>query len=1005
MTGTGAAALPVPAARTARSAAPRLRLLPGDGTGVSGPGNPLALGRDARARLDAAADELFAAADAAGVPVDAHAARLGLVVLTSRAAYGSCVATVRRGELGRWMGVSEDTVASDVLRPLRAAGLITTRQVIGERGEVTGLQVRVEPLLAARQRPGHPLRLTRAELAVLLRLLEALWAPGWRHRDGSVTRAGLLGGPKGRSGRAAPTDRLALLLLALRARPDGWVRLCGGRADAKRGRAATTVAQLLGCSPAAGAAVLARLRAAGVVESVRRPSPGLLQRSRLRVPAVAAAHGFPVAAPGAPVPDVPAPRAAVEGEESVSGPAARGRGPAGEEGGEHRDVQEHPYDGEDGAFDLWPDELTDEQLPPEEEMFSAAPDVEGVPADAIVVVREPAAAAPDSVFLESGDPHAAPRHSDAPAVPADPLVTDAPPREEPMITDPHAAPPLHTTHAQVAEVSSSSDGNSRCSGARAAEGDRRRPERARTGEETAAPATAVDPGTAHDSRGPLRGEQPVQPAINTPATNATTPASRRRAKASPATTRTPVVAVPHAPELLLPRDVRTALTPVADLLAVLRDGARRVVVTAARAELSRLRAVLATEHVTGANEDAAELLAARLVDRRAEQTGPMTTTVGWMLRRGLPSRGCGPRCADGIRLDTGADCPVCARRVADRRADRARAVLDVRAEMPGATPAVRRAEVERRLHAAVRRQAVLDIGHAERAARSRERYEAHVRDVAARRAAAEAERAALPCQDCDTPGAAGLCTRCGQRRKVRASLSRAAETLAIATAIEEHTDPARLTSADAARRLAAAEARVRTELAAALDDARAQGALPATLGTLAVLTADQLNEATEHRALALLARTAAAVEEGEKAAEAVLRAAHIHGGPDAARVRAELAAHQARTRTARHILHTAREHLHRLRPADPGDTPDPCPGHNNTPCGQPQLGGGLCLPCRARTTPHQATTPHPHHDENPPHPCPGHNGTPCGQPTRHTHCLRCARAHLAPPRSAMLSVD
>jgi hypothetical protein len=113
-------------------------------------------------------------------------------------------------------------------------------------------------------------------------------APGWAHRDGRVTPAGLLGA---RTGRGAATDRLALLLLVLEATETGRVRLCGGAVDTKRGRAAATVARLLDCTASAGERVLERLEDAGLVERVRRETAsGMAHRSRLLVPAVAAAH-------------------------------------------------------------------------------------------------------------------------------------------------------------------------------------------------------------------------------------------------------------------------------------------------------------------------------------------------------------------------------------------------------------------------------------------------------------------------------------------------------------------------------------------------------------------------------------------------------------------------------------------------------------------------------------------------------------------------------------------
>ncbi|WP_432246894.1 hypothetical protein ACRAR1_01670 [Streptomyces sanyensis] len=114
-------------------------------------------------------------------------------------------------------------------------------------------------------------------------------APGWKHKDGRVTPAGLIGT---RTGRGAATDRLALLLLVLEARETGRVRQCGGTVDTKRGRAATTVARLLGCSASAGERVLERLEDRELVLRVRlKTGSGLANRSRLMVPAVAAAHG------------------------------------------------------------------------------------------------------------------------------------------------------------------------------------------------------------------------------------------------------------------------------------------------------------------------------------------------------------------------------------------------------------------------------------------------------------------------------------------------------------------------------------------------------------------------------------------------------------------------------------------------------------------------------------------------------------------------------------------
>ncbi|MYU26370.1 hypothetical protein [Streptomyces sp. SID8352] len=85
-------------------------------------------------------------------------------------------------------------------------------------------------------------------------------------------------------------------LLVLEARETGRVRQCGGTMDTKRGRAAATVARLLGCTASAGERVLERLEDGKLVLRVRlKTGSGLRNRSRLVVPAVAAAHGRTVA--------------------------------------------------------------------------------------------------------------------------------------------------------------------------------------------------------------------------------------------------------------------------------------------------------------------------------------------------------------------------------------------------------------------------------------------------------------------------------------------------------------------------------------------------------------------------------------------------------------------------------------------------------------------------------------------------------------------------------------
>ncbi|MFF4138099.1 hypothetical protein ACFY1B_43000 [Streptomyces mirabilis] len=251
-----------------------------------GPAPPLALGRDAQARFRGAVGALL---EAPGLEGASDAVRLAVIVLASRTPSETGVVEIRTPELGRWLGLSASYVASDVVPALRRSGLVSVETAEGEFGQDIGLECRVLPVWAAYGVVGHPLALEKKEFATLLRLLEAVMAPGWVHRDGRVTPAGLLGS---RVGRGAATDRLALLLLVLEARETGRVRQCGGTVDTKRGRAAATLARLLGCKASTGERVLERLEDRDLVQRVRVGTASkLAHRTRLIVPTVAAAHG------------------------------------------------------------------------------------------------------------------------------------------------------------------------------------------------------------------------------------------------------------------------------------------------------------------------------------------------------------------------------------------------------------------------------------------------------------------------------------------------------------------------------------------------------------------------------------------------------------------------------------------------------------------------------------------------------------------------------------------
>ncbi|WP_229898072.1 hypothetical protein [Streptomyces anulatus] len=231
--------------------------------------------------------------DTAGLNGAADAVRLAVLVLASRTPSETGEVEIRTAELGRWIGLSRSRTATAVVPALKKSGLVSVVTDEGEFGQDDGLVCRVLPMWAGQGVAGHPLNLAKKEFATFLRLLEAVMAPGWVHRDGSVTPAGLLGA---RTGRGAATDRLALLLLVLEARENGWVRQCGGAVDTGRGRAAATLARLLGCKASAGERVLERLEKVGLVLRPRaRTASRLNQRGRLVVPAVAAAHGRKVA--------------------------------------------------------------------------------------------------------------------------------------------------------------------------------------------------------------------------------------------------------------------------------------------------------------------------------------------------------------------------------------------------------------------------------------------------------------------------------------------------------------------------------------------------------------------------------------------------------------------------------------------------------------------------------------------------------------------------------------
>ncbi|MGW6358497.1 hypothetical protein ACWFR5_25810 [Streptomyces sp. NPDC055092] len=255
-------------------------------------GNPLQLSKVMRRRLLAAVRALVASPALAGV---SDGARLASVVLTAKAKVRDDYETsIWAAELGRWLGVSQSTVAHTVLPELRRTGMLGSKVATNAFGHATGLECWVVPMYRAQKARDrrHALALSRSELAVLLSLIEVLFGPGWAPKDKAPVPAGLLAG---RTGRGAATDRLGLLLMVLTTGSAGWLQLCPGAVDTDRGRPAATVARLLGCTAAAGAKVLKRLQEHGVADVVRQETgSGLHAKSRVRLVPVAEAHGVAV---------------------------------------------------------------------------------------------------------------------------------------------------------------------------------------------------------------------------------------------------------------------------------------------------------------------------------------------------------------------------------------------------------------------------------------------------------------------------------------------------------------------------------------------------------------------------------------------------------------------------------------------------------------------------------------------------------------------------------------
>ncbi|MGW5353393.1 hypothetical protein ACWERV_23140 [Streptomyces sp. NPDC004031] len=738
------------------------------------------LGRQMRGRLAGAVRALLDATEGAPDPV-----RLAVLVLASRTPSGGTPPRVlmRSRWLGEWLGLSLSQTASAVMPVLRRSPVVDVVDVPGEYGQDDLLAFEVVPVRAARGVVGHPLALSRTELAVLWRLVDAVMRPAIAYRDGRAGQAGLLGA---RTGRGAATDRLALLLLLLEASEQGRVRLCGGAVVRRYGRAVTTLARLLGCGLDGAAGSLRRLADAGLVERVRRPDG----RTRLVLPAVRAAHrGGPAPAgsadadgvsftkrshearqlPAGPEEGVPAPSRCSGFAEAVA--AAGGVSTelwwAGWDTDDASSHEDFDGDGRGGAS-------ADDPGP-----LDGGEQSDGVPGDVQGVVDE-------GVDAAGACPHGDTAGPDQTAAPeATAQVTVLVLREGAGQSAHGDTAGLHTHHSPVVEVVG--DGAAGCGfSGEAAYGYPPLPERAHKDVNGGAgDRLPVRPKVAGTSGGPLRGEQqPLPPAVN------------HRHEPQPAYSgagcseqSAGAVGRVHQQELRghdqqrgrVPRppdDLVAVVAPAAALWdRLVHRGARGLVVAALRRELTA---------VTAAADDpdrAVQLLAARLERRLAVQDGPdqVRDPVGWLLRRGLPRGGAGcthPRCDEGTRMDTGLPCEMCRSRIAGQRALRERVTAEVAADRPNAPQAVRRREVERRLReetakAAEQRAVRLAASTANRAAPGGPNtalQEARLRDGA--QTTADAETAAakkLACGGgCGRAAAdriSGLCPLCAEETR------------------------------------------------------------------------------------------------------------------------------------------------------------------------------------------------------------------------------------------------
>ncbi|RLU82515.1 hypothetical protein CTZ27_29745 [Streptomyces griseocarneus] len=772
-------------------------------------------------------------------------------MLFAKSGYRSCHTLTTTRELGRWLGLSESAARQDVLPPLVESDAVRYRVTEGEWGQTTGLDCVVMPVWRARcsGEAGHPLALSRRELAVLLRVLEALFAPGWGPDERG---AGLLAGRGGRGGKGSATDRLAALLLVLEAREDGTVPLVGGRLPKGRGRAAATVARLLGCSASGGAKVLSRLRSYKVAATDRRGTgSGLKGKALLVLPPVVAAQAASEVASGTAADAVGTVGGVVCGQ---CGGAAPGTADGGSEP---------------------PVSFGDDAVAGAGEVSEAA--------------ETALAEHPDGAGRENSEP----TRPGALVAAGESEVGQA---EEAVIAERPAGGPLHADHphSTTADLEGagghgfSGEADSGCSG---------RPGRARTREE-APPVVEQATGDVLPGGGdgsPLRGENrdsssetflPLRGGVRDAC-------SEGLAAWAETTGGAPRVWAP------VPRGWEELLAPVAMVWGRLeRLSARATVHHAVRRELNALDGLFGPGRGT-------VLLGARLRRRAAEQgRRPVKDPVGWLMAWAIPRRAACPdvRCDDGRRMDTGSSCERCAEHHGDLVARRRAVGIELGSVLGGKVASGE----YRRLYEARLAEAT---GQAERKrATSLERAaveHAQLRDALDARRAEQAvfdeQQRARPCVVCGRERSGGLCGICDNARAAEAAVAEAVE---IGLAAREHLG----TAAGEAELCDRVEGEVRVQVRSQVDQAVAEGATELTASVLGRLAAEQQRSVIRQEAVRLFAMGPEAGAEAEAASAARMRSWHLHecdGQHDCrafVREEAERVAETARRRTAEHLL-------------------------------------------------------------------------------------------------------